>query len=141
VLKRGTRGADPLDNSPGESGPGSAERTSDMTTIKASCPVCGDVELTPAQVRLVVCTRPEWSYYAFTCTRCTDEVRKPADEQIIALLASGGVVAEHWTIPAEALEEHVGPRISYDDILDFVLALESVDVVGEVTGRGWGVAA
>ena len=27
-----------------------------MTTIKASCPSCGDVELTPAQVQLVVCT-------------------------------------------------------------------------------------
>ncbi len=36
-----------------------------MTTIKASCPVCGDVDLTPAQVRLVVCTVPDWSFYAF----------------------------------------------------------------------------
>jgi hypothetical protein len=98
-----------------------------MTTIKASCPVCGDVELTPAQMRLVVCSRPEWSYYAFLCTRCQDEVRKPADSEVVALLISGGVAAEEWDIPAEALEEKAGPAISYDDVLDFLLALEQVD--------------
>ncbi|MDP9418326.1 MAG: hypothetical protein M3P48_10985 [Actinomycetota bacterium] len=107
-----------------------------MTTIKASCPVCGDVELTPAQVRLVVCNRSEWSYYAFTCTSCKDEVRKPADEQIVALLVSGGVRAEKWTIPAEALEVHAGPAISYDDVLDFALALDDSDLLTAFVGSG-----
>ena len=99
-----------------------------MTTIKASCPVCGDVELKPAQLRLVVCSRADWSYYAFTCPACRDEVRKPADEEIVALLVSGGVVAERWHVPAEALEERVGPQISYDDVLDFVLSLDRLDI-------------
>jgi hypothetical protein len=98
-----------------------------MTTIKASCPVCGDVELTPYQVRLVICSEIERSYYAFLCSGCHDEVRKPADEEIMALLVSGGVVAETWEIPAEALEAHTGPLIGYDDVLDFVLALDSLD--------------
>jgi hypothetical protein len=105
-----------------------------MTTIKASCPVCGDVELRPAQLRLVVCNRAEWSYYAFTCTTCADEIRKPADEEVVALLVSGGVVAERWTIPAEALEDRLGPAISYDDVLDFALALDRVDLVAAVLG-------
>ena len=100
-----------------------------MTTIKASCPVCGDVELTPEEMRLVVCNRSEWSYYAFQCTRCTDEVRKPADSEIVALLKSGGVAVTPWHIPAEALEEHSGPVISYDEILDFALWLEQHDVL------------
>lgn len=103
-----------------------------MTTIKASCPVCGDVELKPAQLRLVVCNRADWSYYAFTCTSCSDEVRKPADDEVIALLVSGGVLAQRWTIPAEALEERTGSPISYDDVLDFALALETVDLVAAV---------
>ncbi len=98
-----------------------------MTTIKASCPVCGDVELKPAQLRLVVCSRSEWSYYAFSCPTCTDEVRKPADAEIVALLISGGVSAERWHVPAEALEEKVGSAITYDDVLDFVLNLDRVD--------------
>jgi hypothetical protein len=55
-----------------------------VTTIKTSCPVCGDVELKPAQMRLVVCSRSDWSYYAFACTACRDEIRKPADEEIVA---------------------------------------------------------
>ena len=85
-----------------------------MTTIKTSCPVCGDVELTPAQMRLVVCSRSEWSFYAFLCGTCQDEIRKPADDEVVTLLVSGGVVAEQWLIPAEALEEHHGATITYD---------------------------
>ncbi len=100
-----------------------------MTTIKTSCPVCGDVELKPAQMRLVVCSRSDWSYYAFACTDCNDEIRKPADEEIVALLVSGGVAAEHWVIPAEALEEHAGGSITYDDVLDFALEMDQVDLL------------
>ena len=100
-----------------------------MTTIKASCPTCGDVDLKPADLRLVVCTRTEWSTYAFDCPACTDEVKKPADEEIVALLVSGGVRAQQWHIPAEALEEHVGPALSYDDLLDFALWLHGHDTV------------
>ena len=61
-----------------------------MTTIKASCPSCGDVELTPQQVRLVLCSVKSWSYYAFICTTCADEIRKPAGRDVVALLISGG---------------------------------------------------
>ena len=100
-----------------------------MTTIKASCPSCGDVELTPQQVRLVVCSVKSWSYYAFTCTTCQDEVRKPAGRDVVALLISGGVVAEPWNVPAEALEEHAGEALSYDDVLDFALWLEQADML------------
>jgi hypothetical protein len=100
-----------------------------MTTIKTSCPVCGDVELTPTQMRLVVCSRTDWSYYAFACTTCREQIKKPADEEIIALLVSGGVVAEHWGIPAEALEEHSGRAISYDDVLDFALSIDQIDLL------------
>jgi hypothetical protein len=100
-----------------------------MTTIRATCPTCGDVELKPADLRLSVCTRPEWSTYAFTCPTCTDEVKKPADEEVVALLISGGVVAHPWHIPAEALEAHDGPQLSYDDLLDFALLLDADDAL------------
>ena len=105
-----------------------------MTTIKASCPACGDVELTPAQVRLVVCTVSAWSFYSFACPVCTDEVRKHANEDVVRLLTTGGVPAEDWDVPAEALEEHAGPTIAWDDVLDFTLALERADVVAAAAG-------
>lgn len=100
-----------------------------MTTIKASCPCCGDVELTPSLVRLVVCSVADWSFYAFTCTTCHDEVRKPAGQDVVRLLRAGGVPVEGWTVPAEALEEHHGPQIGWDDVLDFALWLDEADLV------------
>ncbi|SDQ40173.1 hypothetical protein [Quadrisphaera sp. DSM 44207] len=100
-----------------------------MTTIKASCPTCGDVELTPPQVRLVVCTVQAWSFYAFACPACTDEVRKHASEEVVRLLTTGGVPAETWVVPAEVLEEKLGPVVGWDEVLDFALWLERTDAV------------
>ena len=105
-----------------------------MTTIKASCPMCGEVELTPADVWLMVCSHAPLSYYAFRCTSCHDEVRKPADDHVVQLLISGGVPAQVWEAPAEALEQHTGPRLSYDDLLDFALQLGMTDLLGEAAG-------
>lgn len=107
-----------------------------MTTIKASCPSCGDVELTPTQVRLVVCSVKSWSYYAFTCPTCQEEIRKPAGRDVVALLISGGVVAEPWSVPAEALEHHEGPVLTYDDVLDFALWLNSADLLAAAAAAG-----
>ena len=105
-----------------------------MTTIKASCHCCGDVELTPKQVRLVVCSVKSRSFYAFDCPTCKDEVRKPAGEDVVALLVSGGVPVERWVIPSEALEERTGPAICWDDVLDFALVLDSIDDLATVAG-------
>jgi len=88
-----------------------------MTTIKASCPTCGEVELTPADVALMVCSHAPLSYYAFCCPTCSEEVRKPADDHVVSLLVSGGVPAQVWELPAEALEHRGGPAITYDDLL------------------------
>ena len=65
-----------------------------MTIIKATCPSCGDVELSRDQVRLVVHPLAERSFYGFTCTLCGDVVRKPAGDEVVRLLTMGGVVAE-----------------------------------------------
>ena len=98
-----------------------------MTTIKATCPTCGEVELTHADVRLMVCSHAPLSYYAFDCPGCVDEIRKPADAHVISLLMSGGVKATVWDLPAEALETHTGSALSYDDLLDFAMALAGTD--------------
>ncbi len=100
-----------------------------VTTIKASCPSCGEVELTSADITLRVCNHAPLSYYAFTCRGCGEEVRKPADDHVVSLLVSGGVPATVWEVPAEALEEHTGPRLSYDDLLDFALHLGESDLL------------
>jgi predicted RNA-binding Zn-ribbon protein involved in translation (DUF1610 family) len=98
-----------------------------MTTIKATCPSCGEVELTGDDIELMVCPSAPMSYYAFHCPTCSDRVRKPADDHIVSLLISGGVEAITWEIPAEAFEIHAGPQLSYDDLLDFALWLGMSD--------------
>jgi predicted RNA-binding Zn-ribbon protein involved in translation (DUF1610 family) len=98
-----------------------------VTTIKASCPTCGEVELTSKDIALRVCNHAPLSYYAFECPKCNDEVRKPADDHIVSLLMSGGVRPQMWEIPAEALEPKPGPALTYDDLLDFVLQLGQAD--------------
>lgn len=105
-----------------------------MTTIKASCPSCGEVELTPADLSLMVCSHAPLSYYAFSCPGCAEEVRKPADDHVVSLLVSGGVPASVWDLPGEALEPKEGPRLSYDDLLDFALHLGSTDLLAAAAG-------
>ena len=105
-----------------------------MTTIKASCPTCGEVELTPPDVSLLVCSSAPLSYYSFSCPTCQVEVRKPADDHIVSLLVSGGVPARVWEVPAEALEPKGGPRLSYDDLLDFALQLGVTDLLAASAG-------
>jgi len=107
-----------------------------VTTIKASCPTCGEVELTAKNISLRVCNHAPLSYYAFDCPTCRDEIRKPADDHIISLLMSGGVRAEVWEVPAEALEAKDGPSLTYDDLLDFVLSLSTVDDLAGVATVG-----
>jgi len=100
-----------------------------VTTIKASCPTCGEVELTSDDIALRVCNHAPLSSYSFVCPSCGDTVRKPADDHIVSLLMSGGVRAEVWEVPAEALEPKPGPDLTYDDLLDFVLHLGSDDLL------------
>ncbi|MDQ1713018.1 MAG: hypothetical protein QOE45_2468 [Frankiaceae bacterium] len=107
----------------------------DVTTIKASCPTCGEVELTSEDVTLMVCSHASQSYYTFDCPKCADEVRKPADDHVVSLLMSGGVRAEVWELPAEALETHAGPALTYDDLLDFALQLNSADDLAAVAAQ------
>ena len=105
-----------------------------MTTIKATCPRCGEVELTPAHVSLMVCTHPELSYYAFDCPGCGHNVRKPADDHVVSLLVSGGIAATVWELPQEALERRCGAPLTYDDLLDFCLHLGTTDLLSAAAG-------
>lgn len=103
------------------------ELEADVTTIRATCPTCGEVELTPDDIELRVCTHAPASFYQFVCPLCGDEVQKPADDRVVQLLISGGVSATVWELPDEVQEMHRGPAFTADDLLDFHLLLEQPD--------------
>lgn len=100
-----------------------------MTTIKATCPTCGEVSLTPEDIELRVDRFDNAdSYYAFTCPECLCAVRKPANERVVRLLISGGVEVFDLEQPRVPLGERFdGPPISHDDLLDFHALLADDD--------------
>lgn len=108
-----------------------------MTTIRASCPACGDVELTIDDVLVRICTDDDRGAYHFRCPGCDVPVAKTAEPRIVDLLVSSGVRMEVWQLPAELWEDRSGPAITHDDILDFHTLLEDdgwfESLVSEVT--------
>jgi hypothetical protein len=98
-----------------------------MATIRASCPTCGDVELTAKNVKVHICTTNNAGSYSFVCPDCQLAVSKPAEPRIVDLLVSSGVRLEVWHLPAELEEAKQGLPITYDDLLEFHYDLEHED--------------
>ncbi|MPZ70277.1 MAG: hypothetical protein GEU71_12225 [Actinobacteria bacterium] len=98
-----------------------------MTTIKATCHSCGEVDLTPEDILLRIGTGHGSNSYGFSCPTCTQFVEKPADERVVRLLLSGGVMPTLQDIPAEILEPKSGPVITHNDLLEFHQLLASDD--------------
>lgn len=95
-------------------------------TLGATCPYCGPVDLTPADITLMVETDPGRGYvfegfYSFFCTPCGLAFSFEAPPLVVELLVTAGVRVT--AMPAELAEPHTGPVISHDDLLDLHLAL------------------
>lgn len=86
-----------------------------MTTIKATCPGCGEVSLCPWQITLT-CGGLREASYSFDCPSCGGRVWKPADDRVVRLLMSGG-------IEPTAERRFDWPTFTFDDVLDFHLLL------------------
>ncbi len=95
------------------------QRETLVATIRASCPTCGDVELTSGDVSVQVCASNNQGSYAFRCPTCEVAVSKLAEPRIVDLLVSSGVRLSVWSLPAELDERHEGAPIGYDDLLEF----------------------
>lgn len=105
-----------------------------MTTIKATCPTCGEVSLTSEDVVLrVFPDGAHEDFYAFDCPDCAQQVRKPADARVVRLLRTGGVepseAVGHPERPPRGL-----PPISHDELLDFHELLQSDDWLDAAIG-------
>jgi hypothetical protein len=106
-----------------------------MTTIKATCPDCGEVDLTADDILLRIGAVQNSNTYGFSCPSCTCFIEKPADERVVRLLLSGGVMPVLVHVPAEALETHVGPPINHDDLLEFHELMQSQNWYEALTGE------
>jgi hypothetical protein len=98
-----------------------------VTTIRANCPSCGDVQLTADDLTVRVCADDERGSYCFQCPECRGAVAKEASRRIVDLLVSSGVRMQVWRLPAELTEARIGAPLTPDDLLDFHLLLEGGD--------------
>jgi predicted RNA-binding Zn-ribbon protein involved in translation (DUF1610 family) len=121
-----------------------------MTTIRTTCPRCGEVDMGPEAISLSVRSSGREGSYRFTCPRCDDAVEKRADRKIVALLVSAGVDLEPRgssessdTLfdqePVETAEplEHAmtGPAFTTDDVIAFHFLLEDDHYLKEFLAR------
>ena len=104
-----------------------------MTRIRATCPVCGEVDLRPDDIELeivrdVITEVGAGSCYRFACPTCAELVTKPADERIARLLTTGGVPVVDPPEP-DPHPEHppVGDAFTHDDLLSLHQLLETED--------------
>jgi hypothetical protein len=107
-----------------------------MTTIRTTCPRCGEVDMGPEAISLSVRSSGREGSYRFTCPRCDDAVEKRADRKIVALLVSAGVDLEHRAaseslFDQDPVEERPpleqapgGPAFTIDDVIEFHFLLE-----------------
>jgi predicted RNA-binding Zn-ribbon protein involved in translation (DUF1610 family) len=108
-----------------------------MTTIRTTCPRCGEVDMGPEAILLSVRDNGREGSYRFTCPSCTDDVEKRADRKIVALLVSAGVDIDQ----SEGARPHPellfdqedpdprgripeGPAFTADDLIEFHYLLE-----------------
>ncbi len=90
-----------------------------MAMVRATCPDCGDVEISTDDVQVRVCVDTSSGSYSFWCPGCDLRVAKRAEPAVVHLLVSSGAPLTMWRLPAELTEAHSGPPLTHDDLLAF----------------------
>jgi thioester reductase-like protein len=103
-----------------------------VATVRASCPTCGDIELTTRQVQVDLCETTRDTTYSFQCPACSVRVSKPASEKVVGVLTDAGVRVQTWRLPAVGSDDRSGPPVSYDELLAFHFQLNDDDVVARL---------
>lgn len=117
-----------------------------MTTIRTTCPQCGEVDMSPEAILLSIRDRAGEGSYRFACPTCTVTVEKPADRKVVALLLSAGVelddederssvVASRRAAVEELEPRPSGPPLTVDDLITFHFLLEDDDELWRVLPR------
>ena len=119
-----------------------------MTTIRTTCPRCGEVDMGPDAISLSVRSNGREGSYRFTCPSCEDAVEKRADRKIVALLVSAGVdidpdeavgaLAHPELFDEVGVARTAGPPISADDLIEFHYLLEDDSYIREFLASSGG---
>lgn len=98
-----------------------------MINIRALCDQCGQVTLGLPQIELIIREDDVKSFYSFRCPRCGVLCGGPADNRLVHFLIASGVKPKIGSLSTEIFERKSGPPLTYDDLIDFHLLLDSDD--------------
>jgi hypothetical protein len=91
--------------------------------IEARCAWCGPVPLARPALEAHV-GRGGDALLEFACPVCRRSNLRPLSGRDVAALRWFGVAGGDGPAPFELLEEHAGPPITWDDLIDFHQAME-----------------
>ena len=104
-----------------------------MTTIRAKCPTCGDVDLAADDISLELAPDGGHGAYHFVCSLCENSVSKSASRRTVALLIAAGIepVPADPADPVDAIVSYddlspdpLAPALTLDDVITFHFLLE-----------------
>jgi predicted RNA-binding Zn-ribbon protein involved in translation (DUF1610 family) len=117
-----------------------------MTTIRTTCPRCGEVDMGPEAIMLSVRDNGQEGSYRFRCPSCADDVQKRADRKIVALLVSAGVDIDQVDGQELLFDQEdprarslpSGPRFTADDVIEFHFLLQDDRYIEEFLASSGG---
>lgn len=92
---------------------------------RAVCPGCGPMVVPAAELRCELEAAGRQGICELRCPVCSTTVLVPAVAPAVAALWKAGAHHMSGSVPFELLEPHTGPPLSWDEVLDFKLALEN----------------
>lgn len=117
-----------------------SEQRSKGMKVGADCPMCGPVELVPADVRCALEAAGEVGLCEFSCSICGRTAYARTTAEGVAALRAEGAGGFAGTVPFELLEAHEGDPVGWDDLLDLLCALEGTPIPqSELAGAEAGI--
>lgn len=92
--------------------------------VRVTCPGCGPLVVPAADVRCELEANGSQGICELRCPICSTTVLAPAAVAAVETMRGAGAGHISGSVPFELLEIHAGPPLSWDDLLDFKLALD-----------------
>ena len=92
--------------------------------VRLVCPGCGAVVLPARELRCELVASGDKGICELRCPVCSTMVLVPAGPVAVETMRDGGAGHMTGSVPFELLEPHSGPPLSWDEVLDFKLALD-----------------
>ena len=92
--------------------------------VRVVCPGCGPVVLPAKALRCELEAAGDKGICELRCPVCSTMVLVPAGPVAVETMRDGGAGHMTGSVPFELLEPHSGPPLSWDEVLDFKLALD-----------------